>query len=146
MPPTSSPRHLRTHSAHSELRFSSQFFYRIERVLRFCCILCCMTSVVHAREMFVIYRASYDVYYCENVYHLTREATPRRPPSLRPVDALVFIVLYCTLYIIEYVHVGTLRFCTVRAGLGGRPEALHTSSHISEACVHDRHAIGSRKL
>lgn len=88
-PPTSS-RPPRTHSAHSELRFSSQFFYRIERVLRFRCILCCLTtSVVRVRVMFVIYRASYDVYYCENVYLLTREAfaspavdAPPRSPSV----------------------------------------------------------------
>lgn len=119
--------HPRTHSAHSELRFSSQFFYWIERVLRFFCILCCLTSVVRVREMFVIYRASYDVYYCENVYLLTR----RCPPPLRPVAAIVFIVLYCTLYINKYVYVGTLPFCTVWA----RPRrkarsATHIIPHI----------------
>lgn len=79
--------------------------------------------------MFVIYRASYDVYYCENVYLLTREAIASSAAGAPPRSSLVFIVLYI---VYKYTYVGTLHFCTDRAKRRRRAarDATHIIPHI----------------
>lgn len=60
---------------------------------------------------------------------------PRRPPASRPVATIVFIVLYCTLYIIN-VYVGTLQFCTIRVGPRRAARgATHIIPHIRDLCT-----------
>lgn len=76
------------------------------------------------------------MYITVRMYHAeARGDLPRRPPASRPVATIVFIVLYCTLYIIN-VYVGTLQFCTVRAGPRRAARgATHIIPHIRDLCT-----------